>query len=169
MSKDWNELSALLPHLDEHSLELLISRVMRLRRDAEMAPDVLQELQATGISRTITSATDVISAAGGIAEIHKMPIELLTTQVGIAKVCREVMLLLLQKNRAYGNSALNPLRVFSRASAVEQIRVRIDDKLSRMRSGRELPDESLRDTVHDLIGYLVLLLIALDEEALPAG
>jgi hypothetical protein len=61
------------------------------------------------------------------------------------------------KNRAYGNSALSPIRVFSRASAVEQINVRIDDKLSRLRA--QDPDD-IEDTVLDLIGYLCLRRIA---------
>lgn len=64
--------------------------------------------------------------------------------------------LLLDKNRKYGDSALNPLRVFSKASAIEQILVRIDDKISRIRTG--IKDKE--DTKRDLIGYLVLLLIA---------
>ena len=64
--------------------------------------------------------------------------------------------LLLTKNRKYGDSALNPLRVFSKASAIEQILVRIDDKLSRIRTGTK----DREDTKRDLIGYLVLLLIA---------
>ena len=64
--------------------------------------------------------------------------------------------LLLDKNRKYGDSALNPLRVFSKASAIEQLLVRIDDKLSRIRTGTK----DREDTKRDLIGYLVLLLIA---------
>ena len=67
-----------------------------------------------------------------------------------------VRALLLDKNRKYGDSALNPLRVFSKASAIEQILVRIDDKLSRIRTGTK----DKEDTKRDLIGYLVLLLIA---------
>lgn len=39
--------------------------------------------------------------------------------------------MLLAKNAAYGNSALEPVRIFSKADPTEQIRVRIDDKLSR--------------------------------------
>ena len=59
---------------------------------------------------------------------------------------------LLMKNRAYGNSALEPMRVFSKASPKEQILVRIDDKLSRIRNG-----DTTEDVVLDLIGYLILL------------
>ena len=63
---------------------------------------------------------------------------------------------LIEKNIAYGDSALNPLRVLSKASAEEQLRVRIDDKLSRLARGSDAGE----DTIKDLIGYLVLLRIA---------
>lgn len=78
----------------------------------------------------------------------------------VTQVCDDLADLLIAKNRAYGNSALDPVRIFSRASTSEQLRVRIDDKLSRLARGSALPDESLMDTARDLIGYLVLLLIA---------
>lgn len=81
------------------------------------------------------------------------------TQDRIAAECDGIKEMLLAKNRAYGDSAINPLRVFSRASTEEQILVRIDDKLSRLSRGKDtaaVPE----DTVRDLIGYLVLLLIA---------
>lgn len=64
---------------------------------------------------------------------------------------------LIIKNRKYGNSALEPKRVFSKASAKEQLLVRIDDKLSRI--ANESLDED-EDVVLDLIGYLVLYKIA---------
>lgn len=56
------------------------------------------------------------------------------SQQAIADVCDRVKALLIEKNRKYGNSALNPVRVFSKASADEQILVRMDDKLSRIRN-----------------------------------
>lgn len=75
----------------------------------------------------------------------------------ISAECDALKALLLDKNRKYGNSALDPLRTFSKASPIEQINVRIDDKLSRLRSGQADEDE---DVVQDLLGYLVLLRIA---------
>lgn len=76
----------------------------------------------------------------------------------IEEECDAIKGLLLEKNRKYGNSALEPLRVFSKLDAQAQILARIDDKLSRIRtSGLEGPDE---DTVQDLIGYLILLRVA---------
>ena len=82
-------------------------------------------------------------------------------QAAITEECDGIKKMLLQKNRLYGNSALEPVRVFSKAGAVEQIRVRLDDKLSRLASGRADEDE---DVTLDLIGYLVLLRIALRRE-----
>lgn len=77
--------------------------------------------------------------------------------VSVQEVVNEVRDTLIAKNKAYGNSALEPVRVFSTADPVEQIRVRIDDKLSRLKSS--LNDDN-EDTVLDLMGYLVLLRIA---------
>jgi hypothetical protein len=66
--------------------------------------------------------------------------------------------MLLAKNKAYGDSAINPLRVFSSADPAEQLRVRIDDKLSRLARGQQ-KEQVPEDTVRDLIGYLVFLLV----------
>ena len=74
----------------------------------------------------------------------------------IARECVSIARMLIGKNKAYGDSALSPLRVFSKASAQEQILVRIDDKLSRLSRGAAAGE----DVVLDLIGYLVLLRIA---------
>ena len=78
--------------------------------------------------------------------------DLTGTQEQISNVCDEIKELLIEKNRAYGDSAINPVRIFSKADAKEQILVRIDDKLSRVSRGHELGE----DVVTDLIGYLVL-------------
>lgn len=67
--------------------------------------------------------------------------------------------MLIEKNRLYGNSALDPVRIFSRANPTEQLLVRIDDKLSRMRNQQSNDNE---DTISDLIGYLVLLKAAME-------
>lgn len=71
----------------------------------------------------------------------------------ITTVCEELRDLLLAKNAAYGNSAADPVRIFSHVGPIEQINVRIDDKLSRIARGHEFDTE---DTELDLIGYLIL-------------
>ena len=70
--------------------------------------------------------------------------------------------LLKQKQKAYGNSALEPLHIFAKGSAVDSLCARIDDKLARIKNVG-LNDET-EDTLYDLCGYLVLLLIAKDSE-----
>lgn len=75
----------------------------------------------------------------------------------VDRVLEDLRSMLMEKNAAYGNSALEPIRCFSRADAHEQLKVRIDDKLSRLMRGHEFADD---DTVKDLAGYLVLYLIA---------
>mgnify|MGYP001828668688 CR=1 FL=1 len=71
----------------------------------------------------------------------------------IKEVCCEIRNLLIEKNRAYGNSAAEPVRIFSKVDALEQINVRIDDKLSRLAHGTEYQGD---DTELDLVGYLIL-------------
>ena len=65
---------------------------------------------------------------------------------------------LIQKNREYGNSVFDPMRIFSDADPVEQIKVRIDDKLSRLANRGEKTIKE--DTVADLRGYLRILVVA---------
>jgi len=74
----------------------------------------------------------------------------------IVAECDGIKEMLLQKNAAYGNSALDPVRIFSRASSVEQINVRLDDKLSRLSRGNNAGE----DVELDIMGYLVLRRIA---------
>jgi len=74
----------------------------------------------------------------------------------VDRVLAEIGDMLKAKNAAYGNAALDPLRIFSRAETVEQINVRIDDKLSRIKRGSNAGE----DVDLDLIGYLVLRRIA---------
>jgi hypothetical protein len=83
------------------------------------------------------------------------------TQIDIATTCDALKELLLEKNRRYGDSALDPVRIFSRSDTLEQIRVRIDDKLSRLRNQQHDEDE---DVITDLIGYLVLFKVALMQQ-----
>ena len=86
------------------------------------------------------------------------------TQSQISAICDDIKELLLYKNRRYGNSALKPVRIFSKSDSVEQILVRIDDKLNRIQQGAGLLDED-EDVIVDLIGYLVLLKIALAQRS----
>lgn len=65
--------------------------------------------------------------------------------------------MLIAKNQKYGNSAIEPLGIFSDLSPEEGLKVRIDDKLKRIMNGSLEKDDE--DVINDLIGYLVLLKI----------
>lgn len=71
----------------------------------------------------------------------------------IGQVCTELANFLIEKNHNYGSSALEPLRVMSKADSAEQIRVRMDDKLSRLVRGHAGGEDAMKD----LVGYWVLL------------
>ena len=67
---------------------------------------------------------------------------------------------LTKKNLAYGDSALSPKRIFYRgdATARDLIRIRLDDKMSRLIDGdRDLVPEK---EMEDMLGYFLLDKIA---------
>lgn len=80
------------------------------------------------------------------------------TALAIVEECDFIADLLLDKNRKYGGSALKPVRIFSTAGPVEQLNVRIDDKLSRIASAQA---DDREDAELDLIGYLILKRVAM--------
>jgi len=67
-----------------------------------------------------------------------------------------IQTLLLEKNKRYGSSALQPIGIFNKLSSEDSIKIRLDDKLSRIRNSSEV---RVND-VADLIGYGFLLLMA---------
>lgn len=75
----------------------------------------------------------------------------------IFNTCHAIAQMLIEKNVSYGDSALNPIRIFSKTDPREQLHVRIDDKLSRLMKGTDYPGDN---DIDDLIGYLILLKIA---------
>ena len=85
--------------------------------------------------------------------VHDSTFDQEKVQEEIKNVCLDIAELLISKNKKYGNSALEPRRIFSKSSPIEQINVRIDDKLSRIANRQSDEDE---DVEKDLIGYLVL-------------
>ena len=75
----------------------------------------------------------------------------------ILTTCLDIAQMLIKKNISYGNSALDPVRIFSKAGPKEQLYVRIDDKLNRLIKGKDYPGDN---DIDDLIGYLILLKVA---------
>ena len=77
--------------------------------------------------------------------------------IEIGHECLDTMNLLLRKNISYGNSALEPVGIFSKADAEQQICNRIDDKLNRIKNEQGFEGE---DEIDDILGYMILLKIA---------
>lgn len=101
-----------------------------------------------------TQSTTYVVTAG--RTVHERAAASAPTADLIAEECDALKALLLQKNAAYGDSAIRPLRIFSKADPEEQIRVRLDDKISRLARGSAAGE----DVIQDLLGYLILLRVA---------
>ena len=92
----------------------------------------------------------------------------MNTQEKIRKVGQEIIDLLIEKNESYGDSALKPANIFATGNAVDNLSSRIDDKLMRIKNSKETEERFNgygEDNIKDLIGYLILLKIALDNES----
>ena len=87
----------------------------------------------------------------------------MSTKDSIKEKCRLLEDLLVRKNDAYGDSALEPLGVFSSANASTGIKIRLDDKLKRIANAGLVEDTE--DTLIDIAGYIILLMIAKDNES----
>ena len=87
----------------------------------------------------------------------------MSTKDNIKRKCQMLEDLLVRKNDAYGDSALDPLGVFSSASASSGIRIRLDDKLKRIANAGLVEDTE--DTLVDIAGYIILLIIAKENES----
>jgi hypothetical protein len=78
----------------------------------------------------------------------------------INEECSELAALLIAKNKDYNNTAIYPLSFLSNISPQERLKVRIDDKLTRLMHLFKNPNpnfESLDDNITDACGYLLLL------------
>ena len=77
----------------------------------------------------------------------------------IIRVCNELRDFLVEKNKAYGNSAFEPINIFSKLPPIEGVLIRIDDKLKRIRNGKSYPGDN---DLKDLAGYLILLMVLME-------
>ena len=81
------------------------------------------------------------------------------TQRKIREITDAMKDLLLYKNQKYGDSAINPKKVFYKGDSTNSILIRLDDKLGRVMSNTE--DKPRVNDVCDIIGYCTLLLISM--------
>lgn len=80
------------------------------------------------------------------------------SQKKIVDVCDNMKSLLLYKNQKYGDSALNPNNIFYKGDSTNSIKIRLDDKIGRVRNN----DETKVNDVADIVGYCILLLVSMN-------
>ena len=81
------------------------------------------------------------------------------TQQKIHEIMGAMKDLLLYKNQKYGDSAINPKKIFYKGDSTNSILIRLDDKIGRVKAN---PDDTPRvNDVCDIIGYCTLLLISM--------
>lgn len=80
------------------------------------------------------------------------------------KIADDIVVLLIKKNNDYGDSFSKQFEKYGMTSAL----IRFDDKLSRLESltvdgnEQQVTDESVVDTVRDIVGYGILTLMELE-------
>lgn len=123
----------------------------------EAAPEAKPEETYETYARATANAPATLQKLLSEKQVYEAPTAtpLSRAQTAILAECDAVAAMLIKKNKSYGNSALEPVRIFSRASAQEQILVRLDDKLSRL--SRANGDHLGEDVILDILGYLILL------------
>ena len=81
------------------------------------------------------------------------------TQQKIKDVLSGMTDLLLYKNRKYGDSAINPKKIFYKGDSTNSILIRLDDKIGRVMSNTE--EKPRVNDVADIIRYCTLLLVSM--------
>ena len=79
------------------------------------------------------------------------------SQESIIEICDSMKDLLLYKNQKYGDSALHPNNIFYKGDSTNSIKIRLDDKIGRIRNC----EQTWINDVADVIGYCTLLLISI--------
>jgi hypothetical protein len=135
--------------LSDEVLEYALGQIVRLRANVRVLEDA--NASFAGGMRGAPKVAD--ASMGHLAERAA----LCPNGSAIVDECITLAAMLVEKNIAYADSALNPLRVFAKdIDAKAQILVRLDDKLSRIARGSAAGE----DVILDLLGYLILYRIA---------
>jgi hypothetical protein len=89
---------------------------------------------------------------------HPIENTLTQSQEKIVEICDAMKDLLLYKNQKYGDSALHPNNIFYKGDSTNSIKIRLDDKVGRIKNC----EETRVNDVSDVIGYSVLLLASMN-------
>lgn len=80
------------------------------------------------------------------------------SQEKIVEICDAIKDLLLYKNQKYGDSALHPNNIFYKGDSTNSIKIRLDDKVGRIKNC----EETRVNDVADVVGYSILLLASMN-------
>jgi hypothetical protein len=130
-----------------------------INQECDKVAAVLRATNNAGeMCKLILSDTD--KGAGGLGLIaHLVTVRAILMTTASLIIMDEIREMLLRKNAAYGNSAVEPVSCFSSSDAVDRIDIRLDDKVSRLMRGQAV-ERVPEDTEADLIGYLILRRVA---------
>ena len=104
--------------------------------------------------------TDDIKLSDSYMHTHMKEALYTDTQQKLIDVLDGMKNLLLYKNKKYGDSAINPKKIFYKGDSTNSILIRLDDKIGRVMSN---PDDKPRvNDVADIIGYCTLLLVSMN-------
>jgi|TARA_R110002167_G_scaffold96569_1_gene255672 hypothetical protein len=157
-----NDIVRLVKHTDEHSRGVLDQKykIAEIKK-TELKLCSIDNNDYCFYTSPYNVAQDILVSIPDWVESDTINIEIDTESFAdkLEEAANSIIELLKTKNKAYGNTALNPVNIFSKLNATEAIRSRIDDKLSRI-ANKGINDQT-EDTVDDLIGYLLLLKMSL--------
>ncbi len=109
-------------------------------------------------------AMDIVNAMSLAHQLNQSPWgDLPPTQQKIHEILGAMTDLLLYKNQKYGDSAINPKKIFYKGDSTNSILIRLDDKIGRIMSNTE--EKPRVNDVADIIGYCTLLLISMGVSA----
>lgn len=111
-------------------------------------------------AKEIDIKMDAVSAWNLANQLSKSPWgDLPPTQQKIHEILGAMKDLLLYKNQKYGDSAINPKKIFYKGDSTNSILIRLDDKIGRVMANTE--EKPRVNDVCDIIGYCTLLLISM--------
>lgn len=100
---------------------------------------------------------EITEFTGNWEGFHPIENHLSNSQERIIEICDSMKDLLLYKNQKYGDSALHPNNIFYKGDSTNSIKIRLDDKIGRIRNC----EQTRINDVADVIGYCTLLLISI--------
>tara|TARA_R100000656_G_C3942457_1_gene126953 strand:+ start:580 stop:1158 length:579 start_codon:yes stop_codon:yes gene_type:complete len=176
----WNEglkIKEIVKKFPNKSYSMVVGKIYKMQRDGTIDKRHIKKGSGRKTTTPPKVSKEVKRITKDVADLYQRwpstlqyptpsketkPVVMDTSAQKIVDTIEEIKSFLLEKNTQYGDSALNPIRIFSTADKTEQIKVRIDDKLNRLVQG-SASLESDEDVIKDLIGYLILLLIHIQE------